>query len=63
MVTGSEAVDAMVKVARKWAYVKKGIPKNEAIVLTTDQCYHGLTLTTMGFSNVLAESTCVCEGE
>ena len=56
MVTGSEAVDAMIKVARKWAYVKKGVPNDEAIILTTDQCYHGLTLTTMGLSNVHADS-------
>ena len=56
MVTGAEAVDSMIKIARKWAYVKKGIPTDEAIILTTDQCYHGLTLATMCLSNHIAPS-------
>lgn len=56
MVTGAEAVDALIKIARKWAYVTKGIPNDEAIILTTDQCYHGLTLATMGLSNRIAQS-------
>ncbi|PLB35686.1 L-ornithine aminotransferase [Aspergillus candidus] len=56
MVTGAEAVDALIKIARKWAYVTKGIPNDEAIILTTDQCYHGLTLATMGLSNRIAQN-------
>ncbi|SPO06521.1 related to ornithine aminotransferase [Cephalotrichum gorgonifer] len=56
MVTGSEAIDACVKIARKWAYVKKKIPANEAWILTTDCCYHGVTLITMNLSNVKAEN-------
>lgn len=58
MVTGSEAVDALIKIARKWAYVKKGIPKDEAIILTVGECYHGLTLTTMCLSNRMSERMC-----
>ncbi|KAL1617033.1 hypothetical protein SLS54_008028 [Diplodia seriata] len=56
MLSGSEAVDAAIKTARKWAYVKKGIPADEAWVLTTDRCYHGITLTTMSLSNVIADN-------
>ncbi|KAF5651414.1 ornithine aminotransferase [Fusarium tjaetaba] len=47
MLSGSEAVESAVKIARKWAYLKKGIPQDQAHVLTVDQCYHGLTLSTM----------------
>lgn len=56
MCTGSEAVESAIKLARKWAYIKKGVPPNEAWILTTDRCYHGLTLATMPLSNVVAES-------
>lgn len=56
MVTGSEAIDACIKIARKWAYVEKKIPADEAWILTTDCCYHGVTLITMNLSNVMAES-------
>lgn len=56
MVSGSEAIDACIKIARKWAYVKKKVPANEAWILTTDRCYHGVTLVTMNLSNVMAES-------
>lgn len=56
MLSGSEAVESAVKVARKWAYVTKKIPRNEAWVLTTDSCYHGITLATMPLSNTIADS-------
>ncbi|KAF9884999.1 hypothetical protein FE257_000822 [Aspergillus nanangensis] len=56
MVTGAEAVDSLIKIARKWAYIKKGIPNDEAIILTTDQCYHGLTLATMCLSNRISQN-------
>lgn len=56
MLSGSEAVESAVKIARKWAYTKKNIPENEAWILTTDQCYHGLTLATMPLATVVAKS-------
>ncbi|KAM5348242.1 hypothetical protein ACJ41O_008066 [Fusarium nematophilum] len=56
MISGSEAVEAALKIARKWAYTKKNIPEDEAWVLTTDQCYHGLTLATMPLSTVVAKN-------
>lgn len=55
MLSGSEAVESAIKIARKWAYVKKGIQADEAWILTTDRCYHGITLATMSLSNVIAD--------
>lgn len=52
MLSGSEAVESAVKIARKWAYLKKGIPQDQAYILTVDQCYHGLTLSTMPMATV-----------
>ncbi|KAJ4149679.1 hypothetical protein NW754_001114 [Fusarium falciforme] len=56
MLSGSEAVESAVKIARKWAYTKKGISEGEAWILTTDQCYHGLTLATMPLATVVAKN-------
>ncbi|HSH67645.1 MAG TPA: aminotransferase class III-fold pyridoxal phosphate-dependent enzyme, partial [Bacteroidia bacterium] len=33
MNTGAEAVETALKLARKWAYEKKGVPANEAIIV------------------------------
>lgn len=55
MLSGSEAVESAVKISRKWAYLKKGIPADQAWVLTADRCYHGITLATMPLSNNIAE--------
>ncbi|KAL6884446.1 pyridoxal phosphate-dependent transferase [Trichoderma evansii] len=56
MLSGSEAVESAIKIARKWAYTKKNIPENEAWVITCDQCYHGLTLATMPLATVVAKN-------
>ncbi|KAF7548940.1 hypothetical protein G7Z17_g6726 [Cylindrodendrum hubeiense] len=56
MLSGSEAVESAIKVVRKWAYVNKGVDPDEAWILTTDHCYHGITLATMSLSNVVADS-------
>jgi ornithine--oxo-acid transaminase len=58
MLSGSEAVESAVKIARKWAYKHKGIPQDKAHVLTVDQCYHGLTLSTMPMATIAAERRC-----
>ncbi|KIL92338.1 hypothetical protein FAVG1_04748 [Fusarium avenaceum] len=55
MLSGSEAVESAVKIARKWAYKHKGIPQDKAHVLTVDQCYHGLTLSTMPMATIAAD--------
>jgi ornithine--oxo-acid transaminase len=41
--TGSEAVETAIKLARKWGYVKKKIPDNEAVVLSCENNFHGRT--------------------
>ncbi|KAJ3525659.1 hypothetical protein NM208_g11541 [Fusarium decemcellulare] len=56
MLSGSEAVESAIKIARKWAYTKKKIPENDAWILTTDQCYHGLTLATMPLATQVAKN-------
>lgn len=43
MNTGVEAVETAVKLARRWGYVKKGIPEGKARVLSVDGCFHGRT--------------------
>ena len=44
MNTGAEAVETGVKIARKWGYKVKGIPENEAIVLSVSENFHGRTV-------------------
>lgn len=51
MNTGAEAVETAIKICRKWAYEKKGIPKNEAKIIVFDQNFHGRTTTIISFSS------------
>ena len=44
MNTGAEAVEAAIKIARKWGYKTKGIPQNEALVLSVTENFHGRTV-------------------
>ena len=44
MNSGAEAVETALKLCRKWAYLKKGIPQNEAIILFASGNFHGRTL-------------------
>ena len=44
MNTGAEAVETAVKLARKWAYMEKGVPEGKAIVLSVEGNFHGRTL-------------------
>ncbi|EKM75384.1 hypothetical protein AGABI1DRAFT_116408 [Agaricus bisporus var. burnettii JB137-S8] len=44
MNTGAEAVETCVKLARKWAYMKKGVPEGKAIVFSVSGNFHGRTL-------------------
>ncbi len=44
MNTGAEAVETAMKLSRKWGYVKKGIPENEAILLFAEGNFHGRTI-------------------
>nr|ADI24232.1 ornithine aminotransferase [Rhizophagus intraradices] len=50
MNTGAEAVETGIKLARKWGYLKKGIPKNKAIVVSCRNNFHGRTTTIISMS-------------
>lgn len=52
MNTGAEAVETGVKIARKWGYKVKGIPENEAVVLSVQNNFHGRTVS--GLSSFFA---------
>ena len=49
--TGAEAVEAAIKITRKWGYVKKGIPENKAEIIVCSQNFHGRTSTIISFSS------------
>jgi len=51
MNTGAEAVETAIKLCRKWAYEKKGIPENAAKIVVCDGNFHGRTTTIVSFSN------------
>lgn len=42
--TGVEAVETAIKLCRKWAYQKKGIPENQAKMIFVERNFHGRTL-------------------
>ncbi|KAL3616882.1 hypothetical protein CASFOL_039276 [Castilleja foliolosa] len=50
MNTGAEGVETALKVARKWGYLKKGIPRDEAIIVSCCGCFHGRTLAAISMS-------------
>jgi ornithine--oxo-acid transaminase len=50
MNTGAEAVETALKIARKWAYLIKKIPRYDAEVIVCDGNFHGRTITTISFS-------------
>ena len=51
MNTGAEAVETAVKIARRWAYEKKGIAENQAQIVVCKDNFHGRTTTVISFSN------------
>jgi len=51
MNTGAEAVETAIKLARKWAYEKKGIEENKAQLIVCKNNFHGRTTTIISFSN------------
>lgn len=50
MNTGAEGVETALKLARKWGYEKKKIPKDEAIIVSCCGCFHGRTLAVISMS-------------
>ncbi|GIV01266.1 MAG: acetylornithine aminotransferase [Fimbriimonadales bacterium] len=50
MNTGAEAVETALKLARKWAYTVKGVPKDQAEIIVAQDNFHGRTITIVSFS-------------
>jgi ornithine--oxo-acid transaminase len=50
MNTGAEAVETAIKLARKWGYMKKGIPDDKAILLSCTNNFHGRTISIISMS-------------
>jgi ornithine--oxo-acid transaminase len=51
MNTGAEAVETAIKLARRWGYTKKGVPRDKAEIIICDGNFHGRTTTIVGFSS------------
>ena len=51
MNTGAEAVETAIKICRKFAYEKKGIPEEMANIIVCENNFHGRTTTIISFSN------------
>jgi ornithine--oxo-acid transaminase len=51
MNTGVEAVETGLKLARRWGYEVKGVPKNKAKIITCTQNFHGRTISVISFSS------------
>lgn len=50
MNSGVEAVETALKLARRWAYDVKGVPANEAKIITVEENFHGRTINVISFS-------------
>lgn len=50
MNTGAEAVETALKLARRWGYMVKKIPENEAIILGAEGNFHGRTFGAISLS-------------
>jgi ornithine--oxo-acid transaminase len=51
MNSGAEAVETALKLARKWAYQVKGVPRHEAEIITAAGNFHGRTISIITFSS------------
>lgn len=50
MNSGAEAVETALKLARRWGYIHKEIPQDEAIIVTCEGNFHGRTITIVSIS-------------
>ncbi len=48
---GAEGVESAIKLARRWGYVKKGIPEGKAKMIVCEKNFHGRTTTVISFSS------------
>lgn len=51
MNTGAEGVETAIKLCRRWAYEKKGIPENQAKIIVCEGNFHGRTVTAISASS------------
>ncbi|GAB3279512.1 ornithine--oxo-acid transaminase [Actinocorallia lasiicapitis] len=51
MNSGAEAVETALKTARKWGYEVKGVPADQANIITFQGNFHGRTTTIVSFSD------------
>jgi ornithine--oxo-acid transaminase len=51
MNSGAEAVETAIKLARKWAYEVKGVPRHQAEIIVFGGNFHGRTVTVISFSS------------
>lgn len=51
MNSGAEADETALKLCRRWAYDKKGVPENEAKIIVCLGNFHGRTITVISMSN------------
>ena len=51
MNSGAEAVETALKLARKWAYQVKGVPRHQAEIITAAGNFHGRTISIITFSS------------
>ncbi len=50
MNSGAEADETALKLCRKWAYMKKNLPENQAKIIVCDGNFHGRTITIISMS-------------
>jgi ornithine--oxo-acid transaminase len=50
MNSGAEGVETAIKLARKWAYRVKGVPRYQAEIITCQNNFHGRTVSIISFS-------------
>lgn len=60
LTSGGEAVDAAMRIARKWGTLVKGIPEGQCHILTATSCYHGATLSTQSAASQKPNCECFC---
>jgi ornithine--oxo-acid transaminase len=51
MNSGAEAVETAMKLARKWAYQVKGIPRHQAEIIVASGNFHGRTISIISYSS------------
>ncbi len=50
MNTGAEAVETALKLCRRWGYVRKGVPAEQAKIIVCGENFHGRTITVISMS-------------